>query len=172
MALFELAQELTPHARDKIAEDIHALRLLLEESADLQKMVRSPLLQTQEQETALRAVLAKGGADDLVQNFSALVVRNRRGFALHDMTRHFATLMAESRDEMVAAISAAKPLSDTQIDTLKQELKKIYNKTIIIEETTDKTLLGGLVVKIGSRMIDGSLRRKLELLENALNTVK
>ena len=97
------------------------------------------------------------------------MVQNRRAIALSEMARQFAVLVAGARDEMVAEIASASELDDGQIASLTDQLKSHFEKTVTIETRTDPDLLGGVVVKIGSRMIDGSLRTKLNSLETAMN---
>ena len=146
-----------------------ALKLLIAGSDDLQKLLKSPVISADEQAGALAAVLEKAGAHPLVKNFAVLVVNKRRAFALDDMAAQYGALVAGARDEVVARVSSARDLSAAQIDALKAELEKAVGKNVIVENETDAGLLGGMVVKLGSRMIDGSLRTKLNSLKTALN---
>ena len=142
---------------------------MLSGSEDLQKLVNSPLVSSEEQSAALDAVLAKVGSGQIIRNFIALVVRKRRAMALADMVIQFEYLMADARNEVVAQITSAKPLIDTQIQEIKDELAKVLGKTIRIEAEVDPSLLGGLIVKAGSRMVDGSLKTKLNSLKQAMS---
>lgn len=169
VALFELTQELPAADQASVQNDVAALKAMIQDSDDLQKLVKSPLISADEQADALDAVLTKAGAHQLVRNFAALVVAKRRAFALADMASQFGALVAQARDEMVAHVTAAQDLSAAQIDALKGELNKAFGKNIIVESQTDADLLGGMIVKVGSRMIDGSLKTKLNSLKTALN---
>ena len=168
-ALFELAQELPEADRASLAGDVSSFGVMLNGSEDLQKLVDSPLVSSEEQSAALDAVLAKVGSGQIIRNFIALVVRKRRAMALADMVIQFEYLMADARNEVVAQITSAKPLIDTQIQEIKDELAKVLGKTIRIEAEVDPSLLGGLIVKAGSRMVDGSLKTKLNSLKQAMS---
>lgn len=169
VALFELAQELDDAAQATIADNMAGLKVLIDGSDDLQKLLKSPVINAEEQAAALAAVLDKAGAHQLVKNFAALVVDKRRAFAFADMAVQYGALVAGARDEVVARVTSARVLSDGQIDKVKAELEKAVGKNVIIENETDAALLGGMVVKLGSRMIDGSLKTKLNSLKTALN---
>ena len=169
VALFELAQELSADDQSQLADNMAALKLLIAGSDDLQKLLKSPVISADEQAGALAAVLEKAGAHPLVKNFAVLVVNKRRAFALDDMAAQYGALVAGARDEVVARVSSARDLSAAQIVALKAELEKAVGKNVIVENETDAGLLGGMVVKLGSRMIDGSLRTKLNSLKTALN---
>jgi len=168
-ALFELAQELPEADRASLAGDVSSFGVMLNGSEDLQKLVDSPLVSSEEQSAALDAVLAKAGSGTIMRNFIALVVKKRRAMALAAMVVQFEYLMSDARNEMVAQISSAKPLPDAQIQEIKDELAKVLGKTIRIEAEVDPSLLGGLIVKAGSRMVDGSLRTKLNSLKQAMS---
>ena len=169
VALFELTQDLPEAEQGTVQENVVGLKAMIDESADLQKLLKSPLISAEEQAAALDAVLAKAGAHQLVKNFAALVVAKRRGFALADMAMQYGVLVAGARDEMTAYVTAAQELSAAQIDALKAELTKAFDKNVVVEAETDAALLGGMIVKVGSRMIDGSLKTKLNSLKTALN---
>ena len=169
VALFELAQDLDAAAQDVIAENMAQLKRLIDGSDDLQKLLKSPVISAEEQAAAFTAILSKAGAHQLVQNFAALVVAKRRAFAFADMAAQYGALVAGVRDEVVAKVTSAHDLNAGQIDKLKAELEKAVGKNVIVENETDADLLGGMVVKLGSRMIDGSLKTKLNSLKTALN---
>ena len=169
VALFELAQELDSAAQGTVTDNMAALKLLIDGSEDLQKLLKSPVISAEEQAAALAAVLDKAGAHQMVKNFSALVVSKRRAFAFADMAAQYGALVAGARDEVIARVTSARALSDGQIDKVKAELEKAVGKNVIIDNETDAALLGGMVVKLGSRMIDGSLKTKLNSLKTALN---
>lgn len=169
VALFELLQELPQADQAQLQSDVAALKAMIKDSDDLQKLIKSPVISAEEQAAALDAVLDKAGAHKMLRNFAALVVSKRRAFALGDMAAQFGVLVAGARDEMIAHVTAAQDLSDGQIEALKGELNKAFGKNVIVEAETDAALLGGMIVKIGSRMIDGSLKTKLNSLKTALN---
>lgn len=169
VALFELSQDLPEAEQGTVQENVAGLKAMIDESADLQKLLKSPLISAEEQAAALDAVLAKAGAHQLVKNFASLVVAKRRGFALADMAMQYGVLVAGARDEMTAYVTAAQELSAAQIDALKAELTKAFDKNVVVEAEIDAALLGGMIVKVGSRMIDGSLKTKLNSLKTALN---
>lgn len=169
VALFELTQDLPEADQGTVQANVAGLKAMIDDSADLQKLLKSPLISADEQASALDAVLAKAGAHQLVKNFAALVVAKRRGFALADMAAQFGVLVAGARDEMTAYVTAAQELSAAQIEALKGELTKAFDKNVVVESQTDAALLGGMIVKVGSRMIDGSLKTKLNSLKTALN---
>jgi F-type H+-transporting ATPase subunit delta len=169
VALYELTQELPEADQAQVQSDVAALKTMIDDSADLQKLIKSPLINAAEQAGALDAVLEKAGAHQLVRNFAALVVAKRRAFALADMATQFSILAADARDEMRAYVTAAQELSAAQIDALKDELTKAFEKNVIVESQIDAALLGGMIVKVGSRMIDGSLKTKLNSLKASLN---
>lgn len=169
VAMFELAQEMGEADQNKLADDLAALKTLTDATQDLQKLLKSPVINAEEQAAALDAVLAKAGAHQLVRNFAALVVAKRRASALADMAAQYGALVAGARNEIVARVTSARDLSAGQIDALKAELEKAAGQNVIVKNETDAALLGGMVVKLGSQMIDGSLRTKLNSLKTALN---
>ena len=169
VALFELSQDLPQSESDAIAADMAALTALVKDSEDLAKLLKSPVINAEEQAAALAAVLDKAGAHQLVKNLANLVISKRRAAALPDMAKQYGVLVAGARDEVVARVTVAQPLSDAQTEALKAELNKAMGKNIVIETETDADLLGGMIVKLGSRMIDGSLRTKLNSLKTALS---
>lgn len=165
-ALFDLARD--QGKLDEAARDLDALRRLLDESPDLTRLVRSPLFERDQQTKAIAAVLERSGLGSLVRNFVGVVARNRRLFALRDMTTGFARLLAAHRGEMTAQVTSAHPMSDAQLARLKAELSAEMKTDVRLEAAVDESLLGGLVVRVGSRMIDSSIRSKLRRLEFAM----
>ena len=168
-ALFDLMNELPDSDQQLIHNNVAGFKALLDDNADLQNLVRSPVITADEQAAALGALLERADGHQLFRNFLALVVQNRRAMALSEMARQYGALVAGARDEMVAEIASARALDDGQIASLIEQLKSHFGKTVTVETTTDPDLLGGVVVKIGSRMIDGSLRTKLNSLKSAMN---
>ncbi len=169
VALFEIVEELPASEQQKLHDGVAALGVLLQQSDDLMKLIRSPIISAAEQGAALVAVLDKIGAEKLLKSFVALVIAKRRATTLPNMTKQYAALVAEAREEMVAHVTSAHPLADSQLAALKAQFKKSLGKTVQLETAVNEDLLGGLVVKLGSRMIDGSLRHKLNSLKTALN---
>lgn len=165
-ALFDLARD--QGKLDEVGRDLEALRRMLDESPDLSRLVRSPLFDSAQQEKALGVVLERAGAGQLVRNFVGVVARNRRLYALRDMTIAFGRRLAEHRGEMVAQVVSAHPLTDDQLARLKAELSAETKADIRLEASVDESLLGGLIVRLGSRMIDSSIRSKLRRLEFAM----
>ena len=168
-ALFDLMNELPESDQQLIHINVAGFKDLLDENADLQNLVRSPVITAEEQAVALGTLLEQASAHQLFRNFVALVVQNRRAMALSEMARQYAVLVAGARDEMVAEIASARALDEGQIASFTEQLKSHFGKTVTVETRTDPDLLGGVVVKIGSRMIDGSLRTKLNSLKTAMN---
>ncbi len=168
-ALFELVEELGEKDGAQITADMTSLAQLLGASDDLMKLVRSPVISAAEQEAAMHAVLDKLGAATLSKNFIGLVIRKRRAFFIGEIIRQFSALVADARNEMVAAVASASPLSDKQIKEIADMLSTRLGKAVLVEATVDESLLGGLIVKAGSRMVDGSLKTKLNSLKLAMN---
>lgn len=165
-ALFDLAQE--QNAVSEVESDLTKFQQLYDESADLQRLVRSPVIAADDQARALVTVLEKAGAGALTSNFFRLAARNRRLFAVPDMVRAFRALAAKSRGEVTAEVTSAHPLTDEQAEALKETLKASVGKTVTLATRVDPSLLGGLIVKLGSRMVDSSLKTKLTGLKLSL----
>lgn len=168
-ALFELAQEQSQ--LQPVENDLNSIQAMLDESSDLMRMVRSPVFSADDQLKALDALLGQAGIGGLALNFVKLIVRNRRLFALPDMIKAFQTLAAGARGEVVADVASATALNDSQLQALKETLKASIGKDVQINASVDPSLLGGLVVKVGSRMIDSSLRTKLSTLKLRMKEV-
>jgi F-type H+-transporting ATPase subunit delta len=168
-ALFELALE--ANAFDQVAADLDRFSAALVASGDLARLVKSPVFSADEQGRALGAVLDKLEIEGLTRNFLLLVAKNRRLFAAPDMTRAFRALLARHRGETSASVISASKLTEAQTTALKQALKAALGKDVSLEQRVDAGLLGGLVVKVGSRMIDTSLRTRLNSLKVAMKEV-
>lgn len=165
-ALFDLASEQSQLA--EVEQDLIKIQQLLDESDDLRRLVRSPVFSAEEQSRALGAVLTKAGVGPLAGNFFKLIARNRRLFASSDMIKAFRALAAKARGEETAEVTSAVSLNDTQLSALKETLRGAIGKDVQLDTRVDASLIGGLVVRIGSRMIDSSLRTKLDGLKVAL----
>ena len=165
-ALFELAEEQKNF--DAIAADAATIRSLLAESADLRRLVASPVIGREEQGQAIAAVLEKAGVSELIRNFVGVVAKNRRLFALDDMCVAYRELLSSRRGELTAEVTSAQPLTDAQRDALEQQLRTAMGSKVSLDASVDQSLLGGMIVKVGSRMVDSSLKTKLQRLELSL----
>jgi F-type H+-transporting ATPase subunit delta len=165
-ALFELAQD--QKAVDAVSADLASLRRAVETSPDLTRLVRSPVFSAADHAKALKALLEKMGANALTVKFVLLLAQKRRLFALTQVIAAYEHLVAKSRGETEAEVTAARALSDAEITELKSALKSKLGKEPRLHSKIDPTLLGGLIVKVGSRMIDSSLRTKLDGLRAAM----
>ena len=165
-ALFELADE--AGALDKVAADLGRLAPLIRGSDDLARLVRSPLFSREEQSRAMDAILVRLGVNDLTRKFVGLVAEKRRLFALLDMAAAYDALLAFKRGEIKARVTAAHPMNDAQTQALKDTLRNAFHREVKLEVAVDERLLGGLIVKVGSRMIDSSLATKLNKLKLAI----
>jgi F-type H+-transporting ATPase subunit delta len=165
-ALFELASE--SNLLDAVANDLARLRGLIDGSADLARLVRSPVFSREEQGRAIEAVLARLGVDRLTKNFVGLLAQKRRLFALTGIVAAFDALLAGHRGQMTADVTSARALKPEQRTALAGTLKDALKRDIRMTERVDASLLGGLIVKVGSRQIDSSLKSKLVRLERAM----
>jgi len=168
-ALFELAVE--AKAVDAVAADLEALKALLAESADLQRLVRSPVLSRAEQTKAVLAVLDRAGAHDLTRRFVGLLAERRRLFILAPAIDAFAKLLAAHRGEVRAEVASAVELSGEQVGRIEALLRKLVGGRVVLDAEVDESLIGGLVVRVGSRMVDASLKTKLQRLHLAMKGV-
>jgi F-type H+-transporting ATPase subunit delta len=166
LALFELARE--QDALDGVAGDLTALSALYDESADLRRVVRSPALTREEQGRGIDAIAEKAGFSGLARQFLGLLAHKRRLFALPEVIEAFEGMRSRHRGEVSAELISAVPLSDDQVGRIKEQLSETAGKSVSLSTSTDPALLGGIVVRVGSRMIDASLRTKLHRLELAM----
>ena len=166
-ALFDLAKEASKIK--EVEADLGKFQALLNESDDLRRMVRSPVISTDDQARAIGAILAKAGIGGLAANFFSLITANRRLFAISDMIKAFKALAAKERGEVTAEVTSALALNDAQVADLKKTLKESVGKDVSLSTRIDPALLGGLIVKVGSRMIDSSIRTKLQTMKAALS---
>ncbi len=168
-ALFELADE--RHTLDETAEDLRSLADLIDDSADLRRLVRSPMIKSDDQARAMAAVLQQAGAGDLIQRFVGVVAQNRRLFALPDVITAFFKLLARHRGEVAADVTSATELTDAQMIGIREALSQAVGTDVILTAKVDAGLIGGLVVRLGSRMVDSSIRTKLENLRFAMKGI-
>jgi F-type H+-transporting ATPase subunit delta len=162
-ALFDLAKD--QRQLDQVERDLASFQAMLDGSDDLRRLVRSPVISAEEQERALAAVLERSAIAGLTANFLKLITRNRRLFAVADMLKGFRALLSQERGEVSADVASAHPLTAEQMQLLSDTLRTSIGKNVRIDTRVDAGLLGGLIVKIGSRMIDSSLRTKLNNLK-------
>ena len=168
-ALFELADQ--DKALDQVAGDLRALSSLIEESADLRRLIRSPVLSRDAQAAAMKAILERTDFAAITRNFVGLVARNRRLFALPGMIAGYLQLLAERRGEIRAEVTAAQEMSAAQVAAINDQLKRAVGSKVAVDIRVDPAIIGGLVVKVGSRMVDGSLRSKLQRLQLAMRGI-
>jgi F-type H+-transporting ATPase subunit delta len=170
-ALFELALE--EKAIDAVKADLDKFDQLIADNPDLNRLVRSPVFGAEEQSKALAAILAKAGITGLAANFLKLITANRRLFAVRDMVKAFRALVARHKGEVTAHITVAEKLNDKNLDALKGALKSVTGgKDIDLDVKIDPAIIGGLIVKVGSRMVDSSLRSKLNAIKFAMKEAR
>ena len=169
-ALFDLAKE--TGALDKVAGELKIFRGMLDQSPDLTRLVRSPVFSAGDQGRALGAVLSKAGISGLTANFLGLLAKNRRLFIASDVMKGYRTLLARHKGEVEAEVTSAHPLSETQLTALRATLTSKLGKDVTVNTRVEPALLGGLIVKVGSRMIDSSIRTKLNSLKNTMKEVR
>jgi F-type H+-transporting ATPase subunit delta len=165
-ALFELARD--EKSVDTVKTDLDRFEAMLAESAELKRMVRSPVFSADVQLKALSAILDQAGITGTAANFLKVLTTNRRLFAVGDVIRAFRTLVAKFRGEATADVTVAEQLNDKNLDALKVALKSVTGKDVALNVKVDPSIIGGLVVKLGSRMVDSSLRTKLNSIKNAM----
>ncbi len=168
-AVFELARD--DNGVDALTADVEALEAAMRESGDLRGMVASPLLDRAEQRGAITAIAEAMELNDRMRNTLALMADKRQLFVLPQLLDRLREMVARHRGEVTAHVASAKPLSDDQIARLADVLKKQAGSDVNIKTTVDEGLIGGLVVKLGSRMIDTSIAAKLQNLQNTMKEV-
>jgi F-type H+-transporting ATPase subunit delta len=169
-ALFELARE--TNAIDAVKADLERFDTLVAENPDLNRLVRSPVFSAAEQLQALSAVLDRAGIGGLAAKFLKLVTMNRRLFAARDMVRGYRELVALHKGEATAEVTVAERLKDDHVAALKSALKAVSGKDVDLAIKIDPAIIGGLVVKLGSRMVDTSLRTKLNAIRHAMKEAR
>lgn len=168
-SLFDLALE--AGAIDAVSRDLDGLAAALDESADLRRLISSPEFSTEDKLRAISAISGKAGHGALSSNFLKVIAANGRLSALPEMIRAFRLAVADHRGEVAAEVTVAHALDAAQQNELKTALKGVTGKDVAVSLTVDPSILGGLVVRIGSRQIDTSLRTKLSTLKLALKEV-
>jgi F-type H+-transporting ATPase subunit delta len=165
-ALFELATE--EKAADKVGAELASIQKMISGSAELQRLVRSPVFAAEDQQAALAALATKAGIEGLAANFVQLLARNRRLAALEGAISAYQLMAAEAKGEAVADVISAEKLTANQIKDLKAALKASIGRDVQLNAKVDKSILGGLIVKVGSKMMDNSIKTKLDNLKNAM----
>ena len=169
-ALFELALE--EKALDPVRADLDRFDALVAGNEDLTRLVRSPVFSADEQVRALEAVLKVARIEGIAANFLKLVAAKRRLFAVRTIIKVFRALVARHKGELTASVTAAEKLSDTHLAALKSALNAVTGKDVDLNVDIDPAIIGGLVVKLGSRMVDTSLRTKLNTIKTAMKEAR
>ncbi|MDF2617418.1 MAG: synthase delta subunit [Xanthobacteraceae bacterium] len=169
-ALFELARD--ANAVDAVKADLDRFAALIAESDDLKRLVRSAVFSSEEQERAVAAILDKAGIGGLAGNFFKTVAANRRLFTVEAIIRAYEALVFAYKGEVMAEVTVAQPLSDSHAATLKQALDAMTGKNVKLAVEVDPSLLGGLKVKLGSKLVDASLKTKLNSIRTAMKEVR
>ena len=165
-ALFDIADE--RRALDEVAADLRQLRAMVAASADLMRLVRSPVLSRHDQARAVAALALRAELSPLVRDFLAVVARNRRLFAVPSMIDGYLAMLAARRGEVTAEVVAAQPLTEAQLDALSEHLRRTVGRRVFVDARVDQRLIGGMIVKVGSRMVDASVESKLRRLQLAM----
>jgi F-type H+-transporting ATPase subunit delta len=165
-ALFELADE--RRALDAVAGDLRELRAMLTGSGDLMRLIRSPVLSRKEQGHAVAAVAERAALSALTRDFLGIVARNRRLFAVPAMIEAYLRKLAERRGEITAEVTVAQPLDEARQAALTDQLRRAVGARVAVDISVDPRLLGGMIVKVGSRMVDASLNSRLQRLRLAM----
>jgi F-type H+-transporting ATPase subunit delta len=168
-ALFELARD--EKAIDAVKANLDRFDGLLDESHDLMRLVRSPVFSADQQAKALTAVLARAGIDGLAAKFLQVVAANRRLFAVRAIAKDFRALVARHKGETTADVTLAEKPNDQQLAAIRDALRAVTGKDVQVDLKIDPSIIGGLVVKVGSRMVDSSLRTKLKSIKHTMKEV-
>jgi F-type H+-transporting ATPase subunit delta len=168
-ALFELAFE--ANSIDAVLADLQKFDALLVESADLTRLMRSPVFGADAQLKAITAVIDRAGIAGLASQFLKVLTQNRRLFAVREMIKSYGALVARHKGEVTAQVTVAEPLSEAHQNEIKNTLNAVTGKNVRVDVKVDPAIIGGLIVKLGSRMVDTSLRTKLNGLRLAMKEV-
>ncbi len=161
-ALYELAE--ADKQLDTVAQDLSAISDMVADSDDLSRLIRSPVIARDDQIAAMDAILTQAGVSELTKRFIGVVAQNRRLFALTAMIKQFQGILARRRGELTAEVTTAQALTDAQRQAIEDGLKKAMGTKVAVDARVDEDLLGGLMVKVGSRMIDSTIKTKLQQL--------
>ena len=168
-AIFELSRE--ENSLDKLESDVAQLETALKDSADLRSLVSSPIYGRDQQQAAIGTLAERMGLSATVANTLRLMASKRRLFVLPQLLTRLRERIAEEKGEVTAQVTAARALNDEQRARLAETLKGAVGRDVHIDMSVDETLIGGLVVKVGSKMIDTSIRSKLSQLQNTMKEV-
>jgi F-type H+-transporting ATPase subunit delta len=168
-AIFDLARE--ANTLPALEQDLQALAETVETNAEFGDLISSPIYSREEQASSLAAIASKMGLSTLTANTLGLMAEKRRLFVLPAMIAAVKDMIAEEKGEITAEITASKALTKAQSDKLAETLKASVGKDVIVNVEVDESLIGGLIVKVGSRMIDTSIRSKLSNLQNSMKEV-
>jgi len=165
-ALFDLALE--QRSVDAVKADLDRFAAMVEENPELERLVKSPVFTAADQAKALAAVLSNAGIGGLAANFLLLVASNRRLFTVGQILKAFRLLVAQHKGEVTAEVTVAEKLDDKHLGALKSALKNVTGKDVDLDVKIDPSIIGGLIVKLGSRMVDTSLKTKLNAIKHAM----
>ena len=168
-ALFELALE--QKSVDAVKADLDRFGVMVDDNPELARLVRSPVFTADEQAKALTAVLSNAGIGGLAAKFLLLVASNRRLFAIGQILKAFRLLVAQHKGEVTAEVTVAEKLDDRHLGALKGALKNVTGKDVDLDVKVDPSIIGGLIVKLGSRMVDTSLKTKLNAIKHAMKEI-
>jgi F-type H+-transporting ATPase subunit delta len=166
LALFQLARD--EKALDRVGDSLAPLKAAIEQSDELRALLASPSVSRTAAAAAIEALAGQLDLDPLTAKFLGVLARNGRLGQLGAVIKAFNELLASFRNEMVAEVTSAHPLGDDQVEALKAQLRARYRRDVTVDLHVDKSILGGLIVKVGSQQIDGSIRTKLNSLAHAM----
>jgi len=169
-ALFEVARE--AGSIDAVMGDLDRFDQMIQGSPDLARLIRNPVFTAEEQERAIGAVLTRAGVSGLTGNFSRLVALKRRLFALPDMIRSFRRLVSDAKGIVQAQVVLAERPSDAVMSDITAALREVAKAEVALDVKIDPSLIGGMIVKIGSRMVDASVRTKLNSIRLSLKEAR
>jgi len=168
-ALFDLADETDDVST--LEKNVNTLKQAIDESSDLNSLISSPIYSRDQQKRAIGAIATKMGMSGIMINALSLMAEKRRLFVVTMFLSVLNDLISESKNEITAEVVSARSLSKGQVENLRKSLINNFGKDVKINATVDSTLIGGMVVKVGSRMIDTTIRAKLNSLQNTMKEV-
>ncbi len=168
-ALFDLALE--QEQLDNVAADLKTLGSLLENSEDLNRMVRSPVISRVDQGLAIDALAKEIKLSKLVSNLLGVMAQKRRLFILATLINAFHYKLADHKGEVAATVTSAQPLKPEHETAVRNALKDVVGRDVALETQVDPSIIGGLIIKVGSRMMDNSIRTKLANIELAMKGI-
>jgi F-type H+-transporting ATPase subunit delta len=168
-ALYDIAE--TAGTLDAVANDLRTVQRMIDESDDLRRLIRSPVVDRADQAKAMRVLLERAGVGDLTLRFVGVVSDNRRLFALPQIIDAYLRRLADRRGEVVAHVTSAQPLAEPQVARITETLRRSLGTKVVVDLKVDASLIGGLVVRVGSKLVDDSLKSKLMRLQLAMKGV-